>query len=439
MEKSSEGVSRQVVLLVHGIRTHAQWQEMVVEKLARDGVIDVKPIHYGYFDLFRFWCPTLTRSSPLRKLEREIQDAKTRYGDAKLSIIAHSFGTYAVTRVLYNNPNLKIYRLILCGSVVSEDFDWGRIKSQIEEAIINDCGSRDAWPVLAKSTTWGYGSSGTYGFGKTWVEDRYHNLSHSEFFEEKFVENYWKPYIDSGSFTKSTRVPSPWWFWWLSLPWKYLSVSLALALVVAIASGLIAGSECEITREGLREDFTNLENWTNTSGWLLEKASTEHQTGRVYLEKSPPLGFAKDRCYGDFRLAFNLKLENGEGAAWALRVQKDASKYFLFYLSGSERKFYTYLVEGDKLSRQKDPEPVLTEIKTGCSYNILALVTNAKITHSITAVDTGTDADGRDRELGNFSRADKLPTHGSIGFRTVGSEKFSVDNVIVDSLDGPGR
>ena len=55
-----QGGDYQVVLLIHGIRTQADWGPMVRSKLEVPGKIEVIPIKYGYFDAFRFWFPFWT-------------------------------------------------------------------------------------------------------------------------------------------------------------------------------------------------------------------------------------------------------------------------------------------------------------------------------------------------------------------------------------------
>ena len=71
---------------------------------------------------------------------------------------------------------------------------------------MNECGTRDAWPLLAQMTTWGYGESGTFGFGHAAVRDRFHDLGHSEFFTEEFVKEWWVPLFRDGEVRDSVAT-----------------------------------------------------------------------------------------------------------------------------------------------------------------------------------------------------------------------------------------
>ena len=65
----------QVVLLIHGIRTQADWGPMVRSRLEVPGQIEVIPIKYGYFDAFRFWLPFWTRTRPIERVYTQIRVA----------------------------------------------------------------------------------------------------------------------------------------------------------------------------------------------------------------------------------------------------------------------------------------------------------------------------------------------------------------------------
>jgi hypothetical protein len=206
---------------------------MVSDTLAKERELKVISIKYGYFDALRFWCPVGTRRAPVREVLRLIRDAMARYPGAEVSVLAHSFGTYAVGRILRDEPDIRLRRLVLCGSVLPRRFRWDHVGSRVREEVINDCGSRDIWPVLAQATSWGYGATGTFGFGAPGVRDRAHDITHSDYFTREFVERYWLPWFRSGTFVPSpwtaAQPPAPWWRSFLTVvPLRWLLVALLL-------------------------------------------------------------------------------------------------------------------------------------------------------------------------------------------------------------------
>ena len=221
----------ELVLLVHGIRTAATWQGMVKQALQRESRTVVCPLKYGYFDSLSFWCPLFTRKRPIDELLYKIEDAIAGSPNAELVIVAHSFGTYAITKILRQKPGIRPSRMILCGSIVPRRFRWDLLPNRPK--VINDCGSRDIWPILAQSTTWGYGATGVLGFGFPNVKDRFHDMSHSDYFDEAFVERFWRPWVQDEQYVESEyecrQPPVPLWRLMLSIfPLKYVPFVLAV-------------------------------------------------------------------------------------------------------------------------------------------------------------------------------------------------------------------
>jgi hypothetical protein len=198
-----------IVILIHGIRTRAEWQEKVAPIL-EDSNTTVIPIRYGYLDIFRFWCPIWTRLASISEIEWKVSRAIFENKNAEVVVIAHSYGTYAISNIIKNNPLINISRMILCGGIVRRNFKWGEIRNLPK--ILNDCGSRDVLPMLASSLTWGFGESGRCGFGTPEVSDRFSDHNHSGFFEKNFVKEHWKPFVDSGKITQTNheRTNIPW-------------------------------------------------------------------------------------------------------------------------------------------------------------------------------------------------------------------------------------
>lgn len=221
---------KHLVVLVHGIRTHAVWQEAVKQMFDGTGVT-VIPIGYGFLDVVRFLIP-LARGNAIKRAKKEFKAIKLQHPNASISVIAHSFGTYLITKILCPDQGIRLKRLILCGSIIPVDYDWGSIQGlPHRDSVLNDVGSKDAWPVLANTVTWGFGPSGTYGFKQFAVTDRFHNLSHSDFFSDGWVRKFWLPFIRYGEITPSdwevVRPSPPYWMDVLTyIHLKYLLLSV---------------------------------------------------------------------------------------------------------------------------------------------------------------------------------------------------------------------
>lgn len=229
-------MTKKLVLLIHGIRTHALWQELVTDILKEIPDCDVKSLGYGYFDVLRFWFPFFTRNKPIKEIEDQIANIIATYDqETEITIIAHSFGTYAVSKILEKNQFIRLENLLLCGAIVRRDYDWARADDQISNVIINDHGAKDVWPVLAKAASWFYGAIGTYGAKKFQVEDRLHPFRHSDYFDRAFIKKYWRPLISDGVMASTDyeldKLKSPWWFFLFEFPWKW-------AIVIALLFGM---------------------------------------------------------------------------------------------------------------------------------------------------------------------------------------------------------
>ncbi len=235
---------KEVILLVHGIRTFAGWQPMVRRVLEEIPNTKVIPIKYGYLDALRFWFPCLTRQTAIADLRRELQNARAANPDARLSVIAHSFGTYAISWILVENPDLKLHRLILSGAIIPRSYRWDYVRGRLATDVINDYGTRDIWPVLARCLSWGYGDTGRHGFGRIGVTDRGHDYAHSDFFNEKFVRDYWKPWFEHDRIVPSPweeRAPPPSWILGILsvVPLQWICCSLLLATAIGLGIYLL--------------------------------------------------------------------------------------------------------------------------------------------------------------------------------------------------------
>ena len=88
------------------------------------------------------------------------------------------------------------------------------------------------------------GATGATGFGTNVVKDRFHPGKHSDFFQEKFVAEYWLPFILYGHCPNADyeRLPSPVWHRFIStLPIRWFVAGLGLTASVLIAGWTIVG------------------------------------------------------------------------------------------------------------------------------------------------------------------------------------------------------
>ena len=189
-----------LVVMLHGIRTHAPWHNTLKTSLEKHSETKVTPIKYGFFDaisfLFHFY------HLKLRHVTQEIRMAKKDYPEHEVVIVAHSFGTYLTLKFLKKNVDFEVDRVLFCGSVVNENYNFDRLKNfPSHGSVINYIGNRDFYPVLAKSTSFGYGVSGTFGFNRHSVENVFLDSDHSGFFTPSTYEDYWIPFILNGSIT----------------------------------------------------------------------------------------------------------------------------------------------------------------------------------------------------------------------------------------------
>lgn len=197
-----ENSPREIVLLVHGIRTDASWQPMVKKVLEEVDGLKVIPLKYGFYSLWQFGLPFPFRGMAVKEVKESIQQAQLEHPTAKVSIIAHSNGCYIVSKILASEKNLKLRHLIFCGSVVKRKFPWTNYSFRIETEIINEYGTNDIYPVLAEGCSLGYGATGRFGFGKSGIHDRAHDFGHSDYFAsetgkgEDFVREWWKPVFE---------------------------------------------------------------------------------------------------------------------------------------------------------------------------------------------------------------------------------------------------
>src|ERR1700693_804146 len=224
-----------VIVLVNGILSRGTWQGALKREFNRAGFI-VESTNYGWFDIFRFLLPICwIRHRPIRRVWQDILHIKGSYPDTKMSFLAHSFGTFIVGKLFELHTEFQAERIALCGSILRFDFPF-RDYDERYSTIVNDVGCKDPWPALAESVTWGYGSTGTYGFNRPGVNDRWdRHLGHRQFMTPEFCVKYWVPIFFDGTVVAGDDIsenPSRWVLLISAIHIKYLLLSALLIRVI---------------------------------------------------------------------------------------------------------------------------------------------------------------------------------------------------------------
>ncbi|HKQ77289.1 MAG TPA: hypothetical protein VJ810_26560 [Blastocatellia bacterium] len=185
------------------------------------------------------------------------------------------------------------------------------------------------------------------------------------------------------------------------------------------------------TSAGVTDFFDNLSLWNAPATW---KITSDARKKRLEV-RGEQLGTLRDKTYRDFVISFKLWLNDGKGATWAIRVDKEGRNYYLFHLAGPKstiftpKRLYTYLVKDGAMTEVSTPFPVLVDLNQTSSYNIEILVKDHEIKQLITD-----DQSGDVNDLGAWT--DTTPAkekflYGSFGFRAFSDEVFTVDDLTI--------
>jgi serine/threonine-protein kinase len=117
-------------------------------------------------------------------------------------VVAHSFGAWLVGNALQRNPDIRVGRIILIGSVLRPDFHWDELFAEGQvEAVLNHYGSHDYWSRVSEYFIPESGPSGFRGFAEcTGVFNCVgHRFRHTTFFEGRHIaeiqQSLWGPFL----------------------------------------------------------------------------------------------------------------------------------------------------------------------------------------------------------------------------------------------------
>lgn len=160
-------------------------------------------------------------------------------------IIAHSFGAWLIGQALRQNPDIRVGRIIMAGSVLRPDFDWRTLieRGQVE-AVLNHYGSRDLWAFVSEFFIPDSGPAGFRGFAQCRgvVNYREPGFRHITFFLERHIESVhrtlWRPFLTMpvGELARlATIQDSPLWH---QRPWLLRANLLRFLLLAGLMIGV---------------------------------------------------------------------------------------------------------------------------------------------------------------------------------------------------------
>lgn len=246
-----------VIVLLHGIRDIGAWQTQVSSQLVEIGTV-VEQIRYGLYPAVRFLFPLDLSGGPVKKVLKRLNSLRNQYPHAKMSVIAHSFGTYVFLKAMQKDMDLQFWKIIFCGSVADDQFEWSDHKRRVGDGIratrdfvLNDCGTGDFLPLLGAAFGWHYGMAGATGFSEGFVTNRFllamggAKGGHGLYFDSKFVQTYWRPFlIEDVAPTGSNGQQGQHLSWlmrilyhgWARIICKLIAACLWIAVAIAIVS-----------------------------------------------------------------------------------------------------------------------------------------------------------------------------------------------------------
>jgi hypothetical protein len=215
--------TQRVVFPLHGIRTRADWQKDFTEVAQTEKwKCRLKKWNFGRMSLLNFLWP-IGRAKKIKWFEKTYTDEINNRnidlkGDERPSVVAHSFGTYIVGWALFKYEELKLNKIILCGSILPTDFPWDVLleRGQVR-GVRNEFGVKDVWVKWVRFFVPRTGPSGSKGFSRRHprLEQKRFEFQHSEYFREGHMKAFWMPFLnrrEPAVVEKQLTAKAPAWF-----------------------------------------------------------------------------------------------------------------------------------------------------------------------------------------------------------------------------------
>ncbi len=307
-----------VVLSIHGIRTTADWQRKLNDVLIQHSYRHVL-LGFGFFGAIFLLMPW----SRARKVEwfREVYSEMFTTAEHLPSVIAHSFGSYIVTKAMLKDENIRFDRMIICGSIISRKYPWSKVLIQRKQAskVLHEASGRDLWARLVEWVVFDAGSSGVSGFddlanGRV-AELIHERHQHSDYFNRINFERRWVPFLRGEPIKKLQPAGSNGFNYRFAVTISFL-LAVAAVVIWFFAPHLLDGNVAETvagskTELGSGTSEPKNPSSSNAMAGDLEKLSTFFRGEWLQSRESPEITMVDSlgMCYLRTKSITHLKFE----------------------------------------------------------------------------------------------------------------------------------
>lgn len=201
---------RGLIVVIHGINTNAQWLRNFIPACNKQGWM-VAPFIYDNPKTLLF--NPSGRQNVVEDFREWIYEIKSKYQPHQINVVAHSFGTYIITKYIEGFKSekflpIEIESLVLTGAIINPNYDWhqniplkvGNVLNIVAEGddAVKYMPNADWKKIVGMDTL--FGQCGIKGFTNTSdkvINRPFEILTHTNIFKDDFIEKIMLPYLNA--------------------------------------------------------------------------------------------------------------------------------------------------------------------------------------------------------------------------------------------------
>lgn len=193
-----------VLVSIHGLLSQAAWNAEIAPIASSQNWI-FAPFLYNDINSPELLLNRKRSRQVIERFRDWIYDIQYRY-PYKISVIAHSFGTYVLASYITGFDSflpIHLNAAILTGSILNNNFDWEPHRGIKISRVLNEIAPNDQWVRHMPKLNWIYndplyGNSGVTGFKKPCdIVDQMSNdiFDHNNVIKRDVIEHHWMPFL----------------------------------------------------------------------------------------------------------------------------------------------------------------------------------------------------------------------------------------------------